>query len=74
MCPTINVSVSTTNVTNCATPNGTLTTTVSGGAQSYSYVWNPVLPNQPNHSNLSAGTYSVTVTDANNCPGTGSEL
>lgn len=48
--------------------NGTATANVSGGTPTYSYSWNttPVQATQT-ASNLAAGNYSVTVTDANGC-------
>ena len=47
--------------------NGSVTTTVSGGTSGYLYSWFPSGGSAQNASNLSAGTYTVTVTDANNC-------
>jgi gliding motility-associated-like protein len=48
--------------------DGSANVTVSGGTAPYSYQWN-TLPVQTNSAavNLSAGTYSVLVKDANNC-------
>ena len=48
--------------------DGSATATVNGGTQPYSYLWNDAL-NQINQtaSNLTAGNYIVTVTDANGC-------
>ena len=46
--------------------NGTITITASGGVSPYVFGWNDGTTNQ-NHSNLGAGTYSVTVTDNNLC-------
>jgi gliding motility-associated-like protein len=42
----------------------------SGGNGGFTYNWNPALGNTPNPTNLSAGTYSVTVTDAKSCTAT----
>ena len=44
---------------------------VSGGTSPYSYSWNSI-PSQTTAkaTNLYAGSYIVTVTDANNCVGT----
>lgn len=52
----------------CANNDGTATATVTGGTGSYSYSWNTV-PAQTSATatGLAGGSYSVTVTDANNC-------
>ena len=46
--------------------NGSLNITVSGGAPNYSYLWNTGSITE-DISGLVAGTYTVTVTDINNC-------
>jgi gliding motility-associated-like protein len=46
--------------------NGSISLSISGGANPYSYTWSNN-GNAPSINNLTAGTYSVTVTDANNC-------
>jgi gliding motility-associated-like protein len=48
--------------------NGTATVNVTGGTGNYSYSWNTT-PTQLTQTatGLSAGSYTVTVTDANNC-------
>ncbi len=51
--------------------NGAITLTVSGGTGAYSYNWGGGVTTQ-NRTNLSAGTYTVTVTDGNNCSMTAS--
>lgn len=47
---------------------GSASSTVSGGTTNYSYLWNTV-PSQTTSAlnSLIAGTYNLTVTDANNC-------
>lgn len=52
--------------------NGTITLTVSGGTTLYSYSWSNGATSQ-NISGLSAGTYTVTVTDARGCVATASQ-
>ena len=48
---------------------GAISTNVSGGTLPYQYLWSNDSTNA-NINNLLEGTYSVTVTDANNCTGT----
>ena len=52
--------------------NGTIDLTVTGGSGNYTYVWSdPSLNGTEDPTGLSAGTYTVTVTeDGNNCTGT----
>jgi len=47
-------------------PTGAITLAVNGGTGSYTYAWADG-PATQNRANLAAGTYSVTVTDANSC-------
>lgn len=46
--------------------NGSTNVTVNGGTSPYTYLWSNLASSQ-NISNLSAGIYSVTVTDSNLC-------
>ncbi len=56
--------------TGCGTPTGTAGITgVSGGTPSYSYAWTGGKTGA-NITGLNAGTYTLTVTDANNCTAT----
>jgi hypothetical protein len=50
---------------------GDITTTISGGLAPYAYNWGGGVTTQ-NRTNLSAGTYNLTVTDASNCTATSS--
>jgi hypothetical protein len=59
------LSVSSTNST-CGNANGSIDLTVSGGTGAYTYNWAGGVTTQ-DRTNLSAGTYTVTVTDANAC-------
>src|SRR6185295_7736421 len=46
--------------------NGNITLTVTGGTAPYTYQWNTGATTQ-NLNNLSSGTYTATVTDAQGC-------
>ncbi|HOS47397.1 MAG TPA: M4 family metallopeptidase [Bacteroidia bacterium] len=50
----------------CGSSNGSTTVVVSGGTTPYLYSWSNGVTNA-NNNNLSAGTYTITVTDANGC-------
>ncbi|MBK5284570.1 MAG: gliding motility-associated C-terminal domain-containing protein, partial [Bacteroidia bacterium] len=49
--------------------NGSATVTVSGGSSPYTYSWSPSGGSASSASGLSAGTYTVFVTDLNGCVG-----
>ncbi|MBL7925815.1 MAG: T9SS type A sorting domain-containing protein [Bacteroidia bacterium] len=55
-----------TDVTVSGGSNGTITTNVSGGVTPYTYLWNDGETTE-HRANLVSGTYTVTVTDNNNC-------
>ncbi|MBK8846375.1 MAG: SprB repeat-containing protein [Bacteroidetes bacterium] len=55
-----------TNVSCNGGTNGSASVTASGGTTPYSYVWSNGKTTAANN-NLAAGTYTVTVTDANGC-------
>ncbi len=56
---------STTN-TICSTSNGAAYITIGGGTPAYTYLWSDGSTNE-DITNVAAGNYTVTVTDANNC-------
>jgi large repetitive protein len=63
----LNVSVSGTNHVVCAgAATGSISLAVSGGVTPYNYTWTNGASGS-NPANLIAGTYTVTVTDANSC-------
>jgi hypothetical protein len=66
--PTPTVTIAKTNAT-CGQNNGTATATATAGTAPYTYNWSNGLGTGPTKNNLSAGTYSVTVVDANGCVG-----
>jgi|GEM_PF-190480 len=47
--------------------DGAINLVVTGGTSPYNYIWDPALSNSPNQPNLTAGSYKVTVIDANSC-------
>lgn len=51
----------------CGINDGQATVNVSGGTGPYNYVWTPNVGTTASVSGLSAGVYSVVVTDANGC-------
>ncbi len=65
----LTASTTATNVSCNGGANGTATVTAAGGTSPYTYLWNDPAPVQttPTASALTAGTWSVTVTDANGC-------
>lgn len=68
----ISLSLSSTQ-SNCGQANGAVAVTTSGGTGSWTYLWDDPGPSTSDTANgLSAGSYNVTVTDANGCIQTGS--
>jgi gliding motility-associated-like protein len=51
----------------CSGGNGTATVTTTAGTSPFSFVWNPSGQTTPIATNLVAGPYTVTITDANGC-------
>jgi gliding motility-associated-like protein len=74
----INLTVTTTDAT-CGTNNGSIIVTVNNGSPNYTYTLNTgatstVVSNTYTFSNLSVGTYDVTVIDGNSCSITQSNI
>jgi len=67
----LNVTATGTNIQCNSAANGDVTLTVNGGTSPYTYAWSNSATAQ-NISNLTPGTYSVTVTDNNGCTQTAS--
>ncbi|WP_276134909.1 T9SS type B sorting domain-containing protein [Polluticoccus soli] len=69
----VSATISKTNVSCNGGSNGTATVTAGGGTAPYTYSWNTTpVQTGATATGLSIGTYTVTVTDANNCVGTAS--
>ncbi len=69
----MSVNVTGTGSVTCNSGNdGTATANVSGGTAAFTYVWSPGGATSNALTGLSAGTYTVTVTDFNGCSGSGS--
>lgn len=63
----VSVTSTITNVTCPSGANGVLRAIPSGGVAPYTYLWLPVNKTTATISGLTAGTYTVTVTDAKGC-------
>ncbi len=68
--PVMSVSSSQTNVAVNGGATGSAMVSVSGGTPGYTYSWAPSGGTAATASGLTAGTYTVTVTDANSCQST----
>jgi gliding motility-associated-like protein len=67
--PTIAGTAVLTNPT-CSNAGSITGLTVSGGTPSYTYSWNGTTTPGMNYTNIPAGSYTLTVTDANGCTAT----
>ncbi len=67
----VNVTVTGTDAGCAGSNDGSATANTSGGTAPYTYTWSNGA-NTQTINNLAAGTYTVTVTDANGCTDTGS--
>ncbi|MDF2453015.1 MAG: hypothetical protein K0S26_2519, partial [Bacteroidota bacterium] len=71
-CPTLTMAVSSQTNVNCfGASTGTAAVSTTGGAGSYSYTWSPGNLTGASQSALTAGTYTIAISDANQCTGTG---
>lgn len=64
------IAMSSVNVSCFGGSNGSATSTVTGTSGPYTYAWAPSGGAGASASNLSAGDYTLTVTDAGGCPAT----
>jgi gliding motility-associated-like protein len=58
------------NNASCGLPNGFITSQINGGTGPYAYSWNSGLSNTVNLTNIAGGSYSLQITDNNNCVST----
>ncbi|PIF29819.1 putative secreted protein (Por secretion system target) [Flavobacterium sp. 9] len=63
----LTATIAPTNVSCNGGTNGSATVTATGGTGAYTYSWSPTGGTAATASGLTAGTYTVTVTDANSC-------
>ncbi|WP_344789671.1 Ig-like domain-containing protein, partial [Postechiella marina] len=66
----LNITATTTDELGPNTGDGTASSVTTGGVEPYTYSWSPNGETTSNITNLTAGSYSVTVTDANGCTDT----
>jgi large repetitive protein len=65
--PVLSLNMSSNNVKCFGTATGTVSAIGSGGTAPYSYLWATIPSTLSTVNNVALGTYSCTVTDANNC-------
>jgi hypothetical protein len=63
----LSASVSTINIDCYGMASGSVTASITGGTGPYTYLWSPAGATTQTVSNLPAGCYTVTITDANGC-------
>ncbi|HTA27794.1 MAG TPA: choice-of-anchor tandem repeat GloVer-containing protein [Bacteroidia bacterium] len=58
----------------CSTPGSATASVASGGVSPFTYSWSPPGGTNVTASNLSTGTYTITVTDNNGCAGSATAI
>ncbi|MFO0478573.1 MAG: gliding motility-associated C-terminal domain-containing protein [Bacteroidota bacterium] len=59
----------------CGSNNGSITLSITGGSNNYTYNWTPSISNSTTANNLPAGNYTVIISDNTiNCPATSDTL
>lgn len=69
----IDINMNATSPSACTVADGSITTSVQGGTAPYTYLWSDA-STASTLNGLTAGVYSLTVTDANGCTSTKSEF
>jgi gliding motility-associated-like protein len=67
MASNVNATATSTDVTCFGSSTGTASVSPTGGTAPYTYSWSPTGGTNATATGLAAGTYTVTVTDANGC-------
>jgi len=62
----LNSNIVSTDLSSCTAPNGAIDLSVNGGSGAYSYNWNNNATSE-DLNNLPSGTYTVIISDTNNC-------
>lgn len=70
----LQVTLAHTDLTCFESNDGTITATVNGGTFPYAYAWTPSTVTGSSATGLQAGSYTLTVTDDNNCTNTATEV
>ncbi len=65
--PTVINATASTTIAGCGVNDGTISLTVNGGTQPYTFDWDNSAADVQNPDDLFAGIYNVTITDANGC-------
>ena len=65
--PVLSTTITVTNINCNGASTGSATANISGGNQPYNYFWQPTGKSTSTITELSAGTYTIIVTDANGC-------
>lgn len=71
-CPTLTLAVTSQTNVNCfGASTGSASINTTGGTSPYTYTWSPGNLSGSSQTGLLAGTYTINIKDANQCPGTG---
>ncbi len=65
-CPTLNATATATSA-NCCDENGSISITMTGGTEPYSYIWPGNVSNSNEANNLASGLYNITISDSDGC-------
>ena len=66
----IDLNTNSINPSTCGNDNGTADLSASGGTEPYTWIWTDAVSDGNTAANLAAGSYGITVSDANGCSAT----